>query len=150
VPKPFQRIAAYVVCVRHEQVLLARWISPDGPRWTLPGGGIDHGEDPRDAAVREVDEETGYEVVLDALLTVDSVHLTTGLDGRAIDHHGIRVVYAAHVTGGELRFEVGGSTDEAAWVDLAAVDGLRRVGLVDVGLAAWRAADPARHAVLRD
>lgn len=149
-PKPFQRIAAYVVCVRAEQVLLARWISPDGPRWTLPGGGIDHGEDPRDAAVREVDEETGYEVVLDALLTVDSVHLTTDLDGRAIDHHAIRVVYAAHVTDGELRFEVGGSTDEAAWVDLGAVDGLARVGLVDVGLVAWRAADPARHAVLRD
>jgi 8-oxo-dGTP pyrophosphatase MutT (NUDIX family) len=42
VPKPFQRIAAYVVCVRDEQVL-ARWISPDGARWTLPGGGIDHG-----------------------------------------------------------------------------------------------------------
>ena len=27
--------------------------------WTLPGGGLDHGEDPRDAVVREVHEETG-------------------------------------------------------------------------------------------
>ena len=25
-----------------------------------PGGGLDHGEDPRDGAIREVEEETGY------------------------------------------------------------------------------------------
>ena len=40
------------------------------------------------------------------------------------------------MTGGELRFEVDGSTDMAAWVRLADVPDPTRVDLVDVGLAA--------------
>jgi 8-oxo-dGTP diphosphatase len=126
------RVAAYAVCVRDDEVLLARWTSPRGPQWTLPGGGIDHGEDPRDAAVREVDEETGYAARLDALLTVDSLQFVEG----SVDHHHVRIIYRATVTGGDLRFEVDGSTDMAAWVPLADVPELTRVDLVDIGLAA--------------
>ena len=126
------RVAAYAVCIRDDEVLLARWIGPRGPEWTLPGGGLDHGEDPRDGAVREVEEETGYVARLDALLLVDSIHFVEG----PVDHHGIRIVYAATVIGGELRFEVDGSTDMAAWIPLADVPQLARVDLVDVGLAA--------------
>ncbi len=126
------RVAAYAVCIRGGEVLLARWTGPRGPEWTLPGGGLDHGEDPRDAAVREVEEETGYTARLDALLLVDSIHVVEG----EVDHHGVRIVYAATVTGGELRFEVDGSTDMAAWVPLGDVPELARVDLVDVGLAA--------------
>ncbi len=134
-----QRVGAYAVCVRDGQVLLARWISPSGPRWTLPGGGLDHGEDPRDAAVREVAEETGYVVLLEGLLAVDSIRLTAGLDGDPVDHHGIRIIYTAHIVGGELRDETEGSTDRAEWIALDRVETLDRVSLVDIGLNAWRA-----------
>lgn len=34
----------------------------DIPIWVLPGGGIDPGETPDDAVIREVKEETGYDV----------------------------------------------------------------------------------------
>lgn len=34
----------------------------DIPIWTLPGGGIEQGEDPETAVIREVEEETGYKV----------------------------------------------------------------------------------------
>ncbi|GAA2500186.1 hypothetical protein GCM10010276_47810 [Streptomyces longisporus] len=133
-------MAAYALCVRDDQLLLSRGIDGRGrPEWTLPGGGVEHGEDPYDAAVREVEEETGYHVDLTALLGVDSIRLTTRRRlGRSVDRHGIRLVYEGRVTGGELRHEIGGSTDMAAWHPLETVAGLPRVALVDVGLALWR------------
>ncbi len=133
-------MAAYAVCVRDEQVLLARWVAGDGTRrWTLPGGGMDHGEDPYDTVVREVLEETGYAVEPVTLLGVDSVRRSypRRLGARA-DFHGLRVVYEGRITGGSLRNEVGGSTDMAAWHPLSAVADLDHVELVDSGLRLWR------------
>jgi 8-oxo-dGTP diphosphatase len=50
------RVAAYAVCIRDGQILLARWVARDGAkRWTLPGGGMDHGEHPVETVVREVE-----------------------------------------------------------------------------------------------
>lgn len=50
-----------VILVRDGRVVLVRhWFSPG--IWTLPGGGIEKGETPREAGVREVREEIGYTV----------------------------------------------------------------------------------------
>ncbi|PWI18390.1 NUDIX hydrolase [Streptomyces sp. Act143] len=134
------RVAAYAVCVRDDHLLLARWIDGSGePEWTLPGGGMEHGEDPYDTVLREVTEETGYTVEITGLLGVNSIRRTQRRSwGRSIAHQGLRLVYEGRVTGGELRPEIGGSTDLAAWHPLTEVPALNRVGLVDVGLALWR------------
>lgn len=129
-----QRVAAYAVVAREGEVLLARWTGPRGPEWTLPGGGLDFGEDPADAAVREVREETGYAVRLDGLLFVHSFRRV--LPDAPVDFHAIQIVYAATVIGGDLCHEIGGSTDMAAWHPIADVPALTRVQLVDMGLAA--------------
>ena len=144
------RVAAYAICVRDGHVLLARGWTHDGtPEWTLPGGGMEHGEDPYDTVLREVEEETGYRIELTGLLGVDSVRRSFRRRfGRTVDHHGVRLVYEGRVVGGELRNEVGGSTDLAAWQDLSALPGLRRVGLVDTGLALWRERPAAGRTVL--
>lgn len=119
-PTPVTRVSAYAVCVEDGRLLLAR-IAPgytvgfDG-WWTLPGGGIEHGEDPRDAAVRELAEETGLIGEVVELLDVDSWHTTfTNRIGEPEDYHGIRILYGCRVVGGELRNEVDGSTDECRW-----------------------------------
>ncbi|MYZ36242.1 MULTISPECIES: NUDIX hydrolase [unclassified Streptomyces] len=134
------RVAAYAVCVQSEQILLARWVARDGTkRWTLPGGGMDHGEDPIDTAVREVEEETGYAAEMTALLGVDSIRRRYPRKlGSFADFQGLRIIYEARITGGSLRPETGGSTDLAAWYPLDAVRELDRVELVDTGLGLWR------------
>jgi 8-oxo-dGTP diphosphatase len=132
------RVAAYAVITgTDDRLLLAHWVEGRRAAWTLPGGGLEAGEDPERAVRREVREETGYRVVVDALLGIHSrvipasSRLSTDAEGPL---HTLRVVYRAHVVGGHLRAEVGGSTDRAQWFGLPAVRKLRRVQLVDIAL----------------
>jgi 8-oxo-dGTP diphosphatase len=131
------RVAAYAVIVDEERrILLAHWNEHGHSGWTLPGGGLEDGEDPADAAVREVWEETGFDVELDGLLGINS-HVVSGeqrvnASGRPL--HSIRIVYTAHIIAGDLTNELDGSTDEASWFDLSAVANIEHVGLVDAAL----------------
>ena len=125
----FRRLAAYAVVLQGDRLLLTQ-LSQDTPapgNWTLPGGGIDQGESPLRAVLREVHEETAHELVDPQLLEVDSTHFTgRSPSGRLEDFHGIGVIYRAHVREQfEPRvIEVGGSTAAAAWVPLDRLPGL--------------------------
>ncbi|WP_309123803.1 NUDIX hydrolase [Arthrobacter sp.] len=130
------RVGAYAVVVHGDHILLAHWNERGREAWTLPGGGLELGEDAPTAAVREVLEETGYVVELDELLGVDSLQVRPEdrLNGSGRPLHALRIIYRAHPVSGELVHELGGSTDEAAWVPLADVPNLTRVDLIDKAL----------------
>lgn len=136
------RVAAYAVIVDGDRILLSWW-NGEGvgePAWSMPGGGVDLPETPALGAVREVREETGFDVELTGLLTVDSHVIEPG--ERLLDtdrwYRSLRIVYTARIIGGILgTLEVDGSTDHAAWVPIASVPDVSRVGLVDVALGAW-------------
>lgn len=130
-----RKLAAYAICRRDDEVLLAHYVSQDGRRkhWTLPGGKVEHAEDPVSTVVREVEEETGYHVETEALLGVDSRNFEADWE-TTVDVHSVGVFYAVRIVGGELRDEINGSTDTAAWVPMAAVPSLNRSTVVDVGL----------------
>ncbi len=140
---PRLRVSAYVICEDGDgRLLLSRWIGyEDGPHWSLAGGGLDPVEDPRQGALREVFEETGYIVELDGLLGVDVEHFVSerhvpaGYDG--VDVYAVRIVYRGHVVGGELTHEVGGTSDLAAWLTRDEVAAAPKVSLVEAGLALY-------------
>ncbi len=140
-----QRVAAYAVIVRDERILLSRLAERISVQelWTLPGGGLDHGEDPRDAVLREIREETGLDAVVGEQARVYSAHLPHARrDGRRSDYHALRIVYDAWVRpdAPEPRvIEVGGSTVDAAWHSLTDVlDGtVPTVPMVAQALEDW-------------
>lgn len=130
------RVAAYAVVERRGKILLTHWRRGHLHGWTLPGGGLESGEDPRDAVVREVMEETGLEARVGKLLGVDSRVMVREEvpEGNDPELHTIRIVYRASVKDGPLRNEIGGSSDEARWVPLRDVRGLRTLSLVQTGM----------------
>jgi len=134
------RVAAYGVIIADGRMLLAHWSQSGRSSWTLPGGGLEAGEDPADAARREILEETGYTAQLDALIGVDSrvIPASSRFVKDADSLHALRIVYAASVITGELQHEMNGSTDRAEWFALEEVRTLRRVGLVDVAIRLYR------------
>ena len=126
------RVAAYGLVTHADQILLCR-ISPALPRWvgqwTLPGGGIDFGEDPKDAMVREVEEETGLIVVPKDIATIHSLYA----DDPHEEFHGVRVLYHAELTGGTLRDEVDGTTDQCRWWTRSQLASLELVDIAQIG-----------------
>lgn len=130
------RVAAYAVVERRGKLLLTHWRRGHLHGWTLPGGGIESGEDPRDAVVREVFEETGLEAKVGKLLGVDSRVMVREevAEGKDPELHTIRIVYRGSVKDGPLRNEVGGSSDEARWVAIKDLRSLRTLSLVQTSL----------------
>jgi len=114
-----RRVGAYGFCRDGDgRVLLARGsaTSEFPGTWTLPGGGVEQGEHPGDAVLREFVEETGLFVRVTALhrVTADVVRLPSG----PLEHTD-RIIYDVVVTGGTLRDEADGSTDKVAWATAA-------------------------------
>jgi ADP-ribose pyrophosphatase YjhB (NUDIX family) len=131
------RLAAYAVCVEDGRVLLARHVPPKGEtNWTLPGGRVEHAEDPFDAVIREVAEETGCDAVVQRLLGVDSrvIPAADRLAGGP-EHHNVGIFYQVRITTGRLRPEPNGETAESIWTPIPDLAYLRRSSLVDIGLA---------------
>lgn len=132
------RVAAYAVVTDDGgRLLLAHWVEGRRAAWTMPGGGLEPGEDPEHAVRREVREETGYRVQVERLLGVHSRVIPAArriTPGAEAPLHTLRIVYRARITGGRLRNERDGSTDEAAWFTMDRMRRLRRAGLVDLAV----------------
>jgi 8-oxo-dGTP diphosphatase len=94
--RPRQRLAAYGLIIDDSRrVLLARQSDvgrPVGP-WILPGGGVEYGEHPEEAALREIKEETGLDAQIRGLTEVLSDITIVGRRRRLL--HNVRMIYRA-------------------------------------------------------
>ena len=147
-PPHRQRVAAYALLTRGDEVLLTRMSSRtriEG-RWTLPGGGIDHGEDPRDALRREVYEATGLRVEPGRVVDVHATHFVGArADGVVEDYHGIHLIFEATLDESSAAreprvLEEDSSTDHAEWMP---VDRALRLDLLSAARHALGTLDTA-------
>jgi ADP-ribose pyrophosphatase YjhB (NUDIX family) len=113
--------ASAIVVDEAGRILLIR--RSDNALWSIPGGAMEVGERIADTAVREVKEETGLQVVPEALVGIYSNpgHVVEYADGEVRQQFSI--CFACRLVGGELA-----TSDESTEVGFfapAEIEGMR-------------------------
>lgn len=136
----WQRAAAYVVTVDLEgRVLLTQFKKAGHPKsgaWTLPGGGLEWGEQAHETAKRELKEETGLDADIGLLLGSQSEWFESNASGLGHPALALRLIFEACNCTGDLKedFSDDDTTVAAAWFTLDDVHRLNRVEVVDFGI----------------
>lgn len=119
-------VAVGVVLVAGDQVLLVRrGKPPQAGCWTVPGGGVRVGERLREAAARELAEETGLKARLGPIVEVLERIVPGGDSDRPLYHY---VIVDFLGTDPEGEAAAASDASELAWV---AVDRLHEVETTD-------------------
>lgn len=90
-----QELNSYLVLFNGDRLLLLK--RPEG-YWEFPGGSVDFGEEPQDAAIREALEETGLTAKSVSFVTVTSAKYKKGED----DKHSVYIVYRGDTEGSDV------------------------------------------------
>ena len=99
-------------------LLVKRGAQPGFGKWSIPGGLVEVGENVKDAMMREVKEEVGFDV--EAVKLTDVVDTITLDNNGRVQYHFVVVNFLARIVGGELKT----ATDilEARWVPVEEVE----------------------------
>ncbi|MFQ6075652.1 MAG: NUDIX hydrolase [Candidatus Bathyarchaeia archaeon] len=95
-----------------KSLLVKRASEPSKGLWSIPGGLVELGERVKEAAMREVEEETGLDVEIDRLLDVID-NIIRDDEGKVLYHY-IIVDFLGHPVGGELK--IASDVADARWV----------------------------------
>lgn len=133
VDRPWTRVGAHGLCVARGQLLLVRCAPhlDDAGKWSVPGGGIEWGEAPEAAVVREFREETGLDATVGHVAGVFSRTYMRNPERPQPSVHFMSIVYWADVDpAAELVPEAVGTSDLAEWI---ALERLGEIGLTNLG-----------------
>ena len=125
-PKPTPAASAIIV-ENGRIVLVKRGCEPNKGLWSLPGGCIELGETAREAAAREILEETSLVIEVG---DVAAVHDVVAKDANQIKFHYVIINFYAGVISGNLK--AASDAADARWVPLREVESYPTTpGLVD-------------------
>jgi 8-oxo-dGTP diphosphatase len=102
------RIRVAVCILDGDRILLVQHVKNGRRYWLLPGGGVEVGETLAGTALRELREETGYDIAVGRLLLVCEAVEPRG-------RHLVNLVFAGEIRGGSLRAGLDGRLVDAGW-----------------------------------
>jgi 8-oxo-dGTP diphosphatase len=108
-------IRAATVTIKDNKVLLVNSKYDDGEYYLFPGGGVEHGETIREAAIRETLEETGINIDIKKVLHINEFIYRNNWDKRSIT-----IFFLSEVNSKDERevLDDEGKIKEVVWVDL--------------------------------
>jgi ADP-ribose pyrophosphatase YjhB (NUDIX family) len=110
-------VPSVVAVVEDDQGRILLIHKTDNDLWALPGGGHDIGESIAETVVREVKEETGYDVeVVDIVGTYTNPRHVMAYDDGEVRQQ-FSICFAARLLGGELK--TSSESKEVAWISPA-------------------------------
>ena len=113
------RLGASIAVFKGDTVLLVqRARAPFRGLWSLPGGSIEPGESAREAAFRELKEETGITAEIEGV--VENVELTATDDGGPVTWR-LAMFYGRYARGS---LQPGSDASDASWVAIADLEKL--------------------------
>ncbi len=119
------RPSAYAIVINDGKILLTKQFG----KYHLPGGGIELGENPEEAVVREVIEETGYKVSNPRAVDILATFFSWKEGKQEWHYHSILLFYVCRFEGGKPSIEnmeegEANSAELPEWVGLDDLDGI--------------------------
>ncbi|MGH8892477.1 MAG: NUDIX hydrolase [Actinomycetes bacterium] len=121
-PEANSVVPSVVAIVQDNQGRVLMIHKTDNNKWALPGGGHEIGESIAETVVREVKEETGYDVEVETITGTytDPSHVMAYDDGEVRQQFSI--AFRARLVGGAA--QTSSESDRVEWVDSDKIDGL--------------------------
>ncbi|GAA2392046.1 NUDIX domain-containing protein [Streptomyces coeruleofuscus] len=121
-PEPNSLVVAASAVVTDDQGRLLLQRRRDNDLWALPGGGMDMSDSLPGCAIREVKEETGFDIEITGLVGTytDPRHMIAYSDGEV--RRQFNICFRARIVGGELT--ISDESTEARFVDPSELDAL--------------------------